>query len=92
MPAIASRIYGITDAVVDGVTGILHEPRSDVEIAKAVLLLASDEAKRTRMGQAARKRVVELFSQERLSEAFLKFYRDIFPNLEIIQTGHKERR
>ena len=37
LPAIASRIYGIADTVVEGVTGILHQPASDHEIAEAML-------------------------------------------------------
>jgi len=78
LPAIASRIYGITDAVLDGVTGTLHEPGSKVEIANAILALASDEENRIKMGRAARDRVVKKFSEERLSEALASFYRKIF--------------
>ena len=83
LPAIASRIYGVTDAIEDGVTGILHTPTSDHEIAEAMLLLASDEALRYRMGKAARTRVANEFSEARVTEAFVDFYREMFSMIRI---------
>jgi len=80
LPSIASRIYGITDAVLDGVTGILHAPGSTAEMAHAMLLLASDDTYRLRMGRAARERAVERFSEERVLTAFAGFYREMFSN------------
>jgi len=78
LPAIASRIYGITDAVLDGVTGILHRPGSKSEIAKAMSLLARSSNIRVRMGRAAKERVVKDFSVEPIAEALVAFYRDTF--------------
>lgn len=75
IPAIASRIYGITDAVEDGVTGILHQPTSDSEMAEAMFLLASNHDLRQRMGTAARERVINKFSETRVTKAFSDFYR-----------------
>lgn len=78
LPAIASRIYGITDAVIEGVTGVLHEPGSSKEIASAMLLLASNERLRAEMGEAARLRVRDKFSESRLTTALAEFYRHLF--------------
>jgi len=78
LPSIASRIYGITDAVVDGTTGILHSPKSGVEIANAMLLLASDNDFRLRMGQLARERVLKNFPEKRITEALADLYRKAF--------------
>ncbi len=75
LPAVASRIYGITDAVVDQVTGILHEPGNIQEISQSMLKLALDKPLRRKMGDAARMRVIQEFSQERLTTAFETFYR-----------------
>jgi glycosyltransferase involved in cell wall biosynthesis len=75
LPALASRIYGISDAVVDGVTGILHEPGNVAEIVLGMLKLAEDQPLRLRMGAAARARAIEEFSEERLTTAFQNFYR-----------------
>lgn len=75
LPSVASRIYGITDAVVDGVTGILHEPGNISEIVQAMLMMVKDESLRLKMGGAARARVIEDFPQARLTAAFAAFYR-----------------
>lgn len=75
VPAIASRIYGISDAVADGVTGILVPPGNAGELADAITTLMEDPPLRQSMGAAARQRVVDEFAQERLTTAFLEFYR-----------------
>lgn len=77
LPSIASRIYGIIDAVEDRTTGILHCPASDREIAEAMLLFASNKEMRRRMGAAARERVVGKFSELRVAKALFDFYDDI---------------
>lgn len=75
LPAVASRIYGITDAVVDRETGILHEPGNISEIVAAMFKMVNDESLRLRMAAAARTRVIEDFPQARLIAAFESFYR-----------------
>lgn len=74
VPSIASRIYGITDAVEDGVTGILHKVRSVQEIFNAMDLLTSNKELRLKMGKMARERAIEKFSEERITNELLKFY------------------
>lgn len=78
LPAIASRIYGITDAVEEDVTGILHLPGSVQEITEAMLKLASDETFRRQMGAAARKRANDKFSEGTVTKALSEFYLDMF--------------
>ncbi len=75
VPSIASRIYGITDAVEDGVTGILHAPKAVTEIAQAMILLSNDQDLRIKMGKNARERAMKVFSEERVTNAFLGFYK-----------------
>jgi glycosyltransferase involved in cell wall biosynthesis len=75
LPAIASRIYGISDAVVDGVTGVMHEPGDVSEIVLCMSRLAKDQPLRRRMGIAARARAIEDFSEELLTAAFCAYYR-----------------
>ncbi|MBI4989451.1 MAG: glycosyltransferase [Rhodocyclales bacterium] len=74
MPAIASRIYGVTDAVEEGVTGLLHEPGDAAGIARTMDLLANDPVRRTAMGNAARERALRLFSGEAVTAAWARFY------------------
>jgi len=74
IPAIASRIYGVTDAVEEGVTGLLHRPGDAAEMTREMAALADDAARRQSMGSAARKRALRLFSREAVTEAWLRFY------------------
>ena len=76
LPTIASRIYGISDAVIDGQTGILHEPGNISQIINAMIVLALNYQQRRKMGEAGRERVVRDFSDHILTNAFESFYRD----------------
>src|SRR5206468_2884524 len=42
IPAVASRIYGITDAIVDEETGLLHEPLNPRDLASRMKRLAGN--------------------------------------------------
>ena len=79
IPAVASRIYGLTDAVVHGRTGLLVT-RGDVgELARAMERLGKDRKLRLRMGRVAQRRVKVRFDQKKITEALLQFYRKILP-------------
>lgn len=74
MPALASRIYGITDAVVEGETGLLHEPKAVEEIAEKMQLLATDAGLRKRLGEQAMQRARRDFSQAYVTGEVVAFY------------------
>lgn len=78
VPAAASRIYGVTDAVVEGETGLLHEPGNVREIAAILKRLAADPAGRTRLGRAAQTRAERDFSEDRITGAVANFYERAF--------------
>lgn len=64
LPTVGTKIYGLTDAVVDGVSGLLVAP-FDVEALEAALShLLSDEVLRKTMGCSARSRARELFDSK----------------------------
>lgn len=74
----ASRIYGITDAIEDGETGLLF-PAGDVPaLTTALSRLADDEACRRQMGGAARVRALALFSGRHITTDLMKFYDKMF--------------
>jgi len=77
VPAIASRIYGITDAVVDGATGILHDVGDRTGLASAMMRLAVEPQLRQTMGGMARARALSDFSMTALTSALLGFYAKI---------------
>lgn len=73
VPAIASRIYGLTDAVLEGVTGLLHHPGNVSELADALLRMTESSELRRQYADAALARVVEEFAAERLTNALLEY-------------------
>jgi glycosyltransferase involved in cell wall biosynthesis len=74
LPAIGSRIYGITDAIDEGVTGLLHNPGDVNELAGKMQILAQDEELRRSLGRAARERAHRYYSKETVTAGLLKFY------------------
>ncbi|QWD27076.1 glycosyltransferase family 4 protein [Polynucleobacter paneuropaeus] len=74
IPTLASRIYGITDAVIDGVTGILHEPGDCVGIAGGLNDLYLNSSLRQRLGYAAKDRALRLFSTSYVIDAQMAYF------------------
>ena len=72
IPAIGTNIYGIKDAIVDGQTGILVPVRNKEKLKIAMETLSANIQLRKSMGDAARKRAQNKFSQERLTKDFTK--------------------
>ncbi len=77
LPAIASKIYGITDAGEEGVTCLLHTPGSISELTNAMQLLAKDSELRHTMGIAARDRASARFSEQQVARAMFNLYRGL---------------
>lgn len=78
VPAVATRVGGIPEFVVDGATGILVDPGNVLELAAALerLLVHPDLA--ARYGRAARQRAVEVFSLERQVDSLLHVWASSF--------------
>ena len=74
IPTLASRIYGVTDAIIDGVTGILHEPGDLVSLEKGLQEMVTYPTIRQQMGNAAKNRALELFPTSRVVGAQLHYY------------------
>lgn len=75
LPCVASRLPGVTDAIVrDGETGLLVEPHDVGELAGALQRLLDDEALASRIGAAARLDVERRFTIERTSRPMFDAY------------------
>lgn len=74
LPAIASRIYGVTDAVIEGATGLLHSARNVAEIATLMAKLGDLPELRHQLGDAARSRAEKQFNEAKVVQALLDFY------------------
>ena len=74
VPAVASRIYGITDAVEEGKTGLLFPAGDVAALTQALLNLLEDRDLRQQMGEAARVRALELFPSQKIVGEMLALY------------------
>jgi lipopolysaccharide/colanic/teichoic acid biosynthesis glycosyltransferase/glycosyltransferase involved in cell wall biosynthesis len=74
VPAVASRIYGLVDAVEDGRTGLLHAPGDIADLTDALRRVVDDRELRLSLGMAARRRVEADFPVQRLTEGVLDLY------------------
>jgi len=74
VPALASRIYGLTDAVVEGQTGWMHNAGDVQDLAEKLDYLLAAPAELALKGEAAREYVENYFAEEIVTDAMLQFY------------------
>jgi glycosyltransferase involved in cell wall biosynthesis len=79
VPAIGTDIYGVTDAIKEGVTGWLYPPRDIDMLVLQMLKMIENPTERKAMGEKARERVIRLFSQEKITSAFVGYYESLLP-------------
>lgn len=77
LPIVATRIAGMDEVVVDGMTGILVEPKEPFNLAKAISKLLSDQELRERLGQAGRRLVHDRFSVAGMVKQYVELYEEI---------------
>jgi glycosyltransferase involved in cell wall biosynthesis len=74
VPTVGSDIYGLTDAVVHGESGVLVPPEDVDALYKGISLLLSDQLLCKKMGQSAKERAEKLFSADRVNDGVVKEY------------------
>ena len=80
LPCIASRLPGVTDAIVDdGETGVLVEPHDVDGLTVAMERLLTDRALAARLGASARRAAVSRFSIRQTAAITLDAYRRLLP-------------
>lgn len=79
LPVVASRIYGASDAMVEGVTGLAHAPGDVGALQQALERLVQDPELRYRLGQAGRTRVLREFEQEAVVGRYIDLWDSIVP-------------
>lgn len=75
-PVVASAVGGLTDAIEDGVTGLLVPPRDPAALRAALERLLGDAELRRRLGAEARERARRELSLEAAAAATVEAYRD----------------
>jgi len=77
IPSIGSRIYGITDAVENGVSGFLFEPGAYHELMQKMARFAEEPSLIMSMGGEARLNVLEKYTKEKITSAMISYYRKL---------------
>ncbi|MBT3737799.1 MAG: glycosyltransferase family 4 protein [Candidatus Marinimicrobia bacterium] len=75
IPSIVTDIYGLNDSIVNGETGLLTSVNSNESMEDAMDKLVKDKSLRIKMGNKARLRASEFFSQEFITLKVIRFYK-----------------
>jgi phosphatidylinositol alpha-1,6-mannosyltransferase len=85
VPSVAGRSGGSHEAVVDGETGYVVEPRSVPAVREAIRKLCTDGVARAEMGVAARRRAVDVFAYDHLVAGLQPLTRGDLSSLRSLQ-------
>ncbi len=76
-PVVSYAIDGAPEVVVPEETGLLVEPRDVRQLEQALIRVATDAEARQRWGREGRRRCVERFRHERMTEQIRNLYQDV---------------
>ena len=74
LPVVASNVGGLTEAIEDGITGVLVPPGDCGAMAAAITALLDSHDKADQMGKKGLQRVRAQFSMEKFSQTILSAY------------------
>jgi glycosyltransferase involved in cell wall biosynthesis len=73
-PVVSSRVGGVPEVVVEGVTGLLVEPEDPASLAAAIVRLLRDPARMKEMGEEGRRMVEDGYTIDRMVERMFSLY------------------
>lgn len=73
-PIVATDVGGNTEAIIDGVTGIIVKPDDHVALANAIIAVLKDEEKIQDMGRKAKERFEQYFTLQKMKVETEKIY------------------
>lgn len=74
VPTVGTNIYGLSDAIIHGETGLLVAPRDAESLAKAIAELLGNERLLSKMGSSSKQRARELFDAGFVNGQVAKVY------------------
>lgn len=77
LPVVVTDAGGVTEAITDGVEGLVCARRSPEELAAALIALWQDPSLRRRLGEAGRARVCVEFALADQLDRFVEFYDEL---------------
>ncbi|EGN74605.1 glycosyltransferase [Idiomarina sp. A28L] len=79
---IGSNIYGLSDAIVDGETGVLVKPKNVQDLTQAIDKIVRETDLRKQLGNNAQARVLNNFSNEVINRLVIEEYSVLLSRLE----------
>jgi glycosyltransferase involved in cell wall biosynthesis len=76
-PVVATRVGGTPEALIDGDSGLLVPPGDPGKLAASIATLLNDRVLAERLGRAARHRIADHFSVDRMVQATERLYLDL---------------
>lgn len=76
-PSVATRVGGTPEVIDDGVTGLLVASEDSAAMAAGIIALLDDPEGARRMGETARRVVVERFSAQRMVNDMARMYENL---------------
>ncbi|MCL2534438.1 MAG: glycosyltransferase [Nocardiaceae bacterium] len=86
-PVVVSAVGGLTDTVVDGITGIHVPPRNSDALARALHALLIEPVRREQYGHAGRDRAVQRYGWDRVADETERVYRTVSDRLSPHSAG-----
>jgi glycosyltransferase involved in cell wall biosynthesis len=77
IPSIASRIYGVIDAIDENETGLLYEAGNSDELAARMKMMLKDPELRKQLGENALSHSRQHFAKEKVTKAWFDYYQGI---------------
>jgi glycosyltransferase involved in cell wall biosynthesis len=76
-PVVATKVSGLSDVIVDGVTGFLVPPGDKTALARKTRTLLDDPSIRTRMSSAGKERALSLYDCDESVAHYSKAYSEL---------------
>ncbi len=73
-PVIVSRVGGLVEVVEENKTGLVVPPRNEKALAEAMEKLVLDPSLRSKLGEAGRNRVMEIYDWDKNLRQMMEFY------------------
>jgi len=74
IPVVGTNIYGLSDAIVDGETGLLIEKQNVFQLIEALQKLIKNKQLRKQLGEKAKKRAINEFDSNKFGEFLILEY------------------
>ena len=79
LPMISTKVGGVPEIIQDGKNGLLIPSKHPEELAEAILQLYKDQKLRRRLGENARKTVLEKYTAEKVVNQYLETFEAVMP-------------